>query len=75
MSSKWTVSGPQKLVLDGGVEALQVRVAGGAVNVVGVEEGPARLEGARLKATTVSGGIALLRRPTAETDEVTEKES
>lgn len=43
-TSEWTVSEPTKLVFDGPVETLRVRVVGGAVNVVGVEEGPARLE-------------------------------
>jgi Putative adhesin len=44
MSGEWTVSEPQKLVFDDGVDTLKVRIAGGAVNVVGVEGGPARLE-------------------------------
>jgi hypothetical protein len=49
MSGEWTVSEPQKLVFDDGVDTLQVRVAGGAVNVVGVEGGPARLEVSELE--------------------------
>lgn len=44
MSGEWQVSEPRKLVFDDGVDTLHVRIAGGAVNVVGVAEGPARLE-------------------------------
>ncbi|MEW2622596.1 DUF4097 family beta strand repeat-containing protein [Streptomyces sp. NPDC048106] len=42
--SEWSVAEPQKLTFDAPVSTLQVRIAGGTVNVVGVEEGPARLE-------------------------------
>ncbi|GAA2951809.1 DUF4097 family beta strand repeat-containing protein [Streptomyces enissocaesilis] len=40
----WTVAEPRKLVFEDPVTALSVRIVNGAVNVVGVEEGPARLE-------------------------------
>ncbi len=40
----WTVAEPRRITFDAAVEALHVRVVAGAVNVVGVEEGPARLE-------------------------------
>jgi DUF4097 and DUF4098 domain-containing protein YvlB len=43
-TSEWTVSEPQKLVFDGGVDTLHVRIVNGAVNIVGTDEGPARLE-------------------------------
>ncbi|MFF3809848.1 DUF4097 domain-containing protein [Streptomyces bacillaris] len=42
--SKRTVAEPQKLAFDGPVTALQVRVVGGMVNVVGSDEPGARLE-------------------------------
>ncbi|MFJ4823896.1 DUF4097 family beta strand repeat-containing protein [Streptomyces bacillaris] len=42
--SKRTVAEPQKLAFDGPVTALQVRVVGGTVNVVGTDEPGARLE-------------------------------
>lgn len=43
-TSEWTVTEPHKLVFDAHVDTVRVRIVGGAVNVVGVEEGPARLE-------------------------------
>ncbi|MCE3033453.1 DUF4097 family beta strand repeat-containing protein [Streptomyces sp. CMSTAAHL-2] len=42
--SEWSVAEPQKLTFDAPVSTLQVRIAGGTVNVMGAEEGPARLE-------------------------------
>ncbi|MFF4930109.1 DUF4097 domain-containing protein [Streptomyces griseofuscus] len=42
--SEWSVAEPQKLTFDAPVSTLQVRIAGGTVNVMGVEDGPARLE-------------------------------
>ena len=42
-----TVSGPEKIVFDQpliDLTALNVRIVGGAVNVVGIEDGPARME-------------------------------
>ncbi|MEU6482984.1 DUF4097 family beta strand repeat-containing protein [Streptomyces sp. NPDC046887] len=41
---EWSVSEPVRLTFDDPVTQLRVRVVDGAVNVVGVEEGPARLE-------------------------------
>ncbi|MEU6060122.1 DUF4097 family beta strand repeat-containing protein [Streptomyces sp. NPDC047097] len=41
---EWSVSEPERLTFDDPVTRLRVRVVDGAVNVVGVEEGPARLE-------------------------------
>ncbi|MDF3289444.1 DUF4097 family beta strand repeat-containing protein [Streptomyces silvisoli] len=40
----WTVAEPQKISFDGPVTALHVRIVGGTVNVVGTDEGAARLE-------------------------------
>jgi hypothetical protein len=39
-----TVSEPEKFVFDEPVDALSVRIVNGAVNVVGIEDGPARVE-------------------------------
>ncbi|MFD6420218.1 DUF4097 domain-containing protein [Streptomyces sp. NPDC060194] len=41
---QWTVSEPQKLTFDDPVTRLNVRLVEGAVNVVGTEEGAARLD-------------------------------
>lgn len=41
---QWTVSEPVKLTFDDSVESLSVKMVGGMVNVVGSDEGPARLE-------------------------------
>ena len=42
--SEWSVAEPRKLTFAAPVSTLQVRIAGGTVNVMGIEEGPARLE-------------------------------
>ncbi|MET8181641.1 DUF4097 family beta strand repeat-containing protein [Streptomyces sp. NPDC005336] len=42
--SQWSITEPQKLTFDGPVATLEVRIAGGTVNVVGNGAGPARLE-------------------------------
>ncbi|MEV5082415.1 DUF4097 family beta strand repeat-containing protein [Streptomyces sp. NPDC056159] len=42
--SEWSVGEPRKLTFDEPVTALNVRIVHGAVNVVGADEGPARLE-------------------------------
>ncbi|MFE5090192.1 DUF4097 domain-containing protein [Streptomyces sp. NPDC056638] len=42
--STWAIAEPQKLTFDGPVTSLNVRIVGGAVNVVGTEEPTARLE-------------------------------
>ncbi|MFJ4710674.1 DUF4097 family beta strand repeat-containing protein [Streptomyces sp. NPDC088785] len=42
--SEWSVAEPQKLVFDDPVTTLHVRVVDGTVNVVGTDEGAARLE-------------------------------
>ncbi|MFG2310092.1 DUF4097 domain-containing protein [Streptomyces sp. NPDC048566] len=42
--SEWSVAEPQKLSFDDPVTALHVRVVNGTVNVVGTDEGSARLE-------------------------------
>lgn len=41
---EWSVDEPGKLVFDDPVTSLHVRVVNGVVNVVGTDEGPARLE-------------------------------
>ncbi|WP_328916008.1 MULTISPECIES: DUF4097 family beta strand repeat-containing protein [unclassified Streptomyces] len=43
-TSERTVTQPEKFVFDERVDALSVRIVGGAVNVVGIEEGPSRVE-------------------------------
>ncbi|MFB7502501.1 DUF4097 family beta strand repeat-containing protein [Streptomyces broussonetiae] len=47
--SEWSVTEPQKLTFDAGVNDLQVRIVSGTVNVVGTEEGSARLEVSEIK--------------------------
>ncbi|MFC9623207.1 DUF4097 domain-containing protein [Streptomyces sp. NPDC056930] len=42
--STWAIAEPQKLTFDDPVTSLNVRIVGGAVNVVGTEEPTARLE-------------------------------
>ena len=42
--SEWSVTEPQKLTFDAPVSDLQVRLVNGTVNVVGTDEGSARLE-------------------------------
>ncbi|GAA2244145.1 hypothetical protein GCM10010145_08640 [Streptomyces ruber] len=42
--SEWSVAEPRKLTFDDPVTTLHVRVVNGTVNVVGTDEGPARLE-------------------------------
>jgi hypothetical protein len=44
MSSERTVAEPEKFVFDEPVDTLCVRIVNGAVNVVGTEDGPARVE-------------------------------
>jgi Putative adhesin len=41
---EWTIAEPQKLTFDGTIKDLNVRTVGGTVNVVGTDEGSARLE-------------------------------
>ncbi|MBT2505960.1 DUF4097 family beta strand repeat protein [Streptomyces sp. ISL-98] len=41
---EWSVAEPKKLTFEEPVTALNVRIVNGTVNVVGIEEGPARLE-------------------------------
>ncbi|MFF2897744.1 DUF4097 domain-containing protein [Streptomyces sp. NPDC057966] len=43
-ASTWAIAEPQKLTFDAPVTSLNVRIVGGAVNVVGTEEPTARLE-------------------------------
>ncbi|WP_077796564.1 DUF4097 family beta strand repeat-containing protein [Streptomyces sp. JHA26] len=42
--SEWSVAEPEKLTFDESVSELQVRIVNGTVNVVGTDEGSARLE-------------------------------
>lgn len=46
---EWSVAEPQKLTFDSSVSDLQVRIVSGTVNVVGTEEGSARLEVSEIK--------------------------
>jgi hypothetical protein len=43
-TSDRTVTGPEKIVFTEPVETLNVRIVNGAVNVVGIDDGPARVE-------------------------------
>lgn len=47
--SEWSVAEPQKLTFDDPVTALHVRVVNGTVNVVGTDEGSARLQVSQLE--------------------------
>ncbi|MDH6219948.1 DUF4097 family beta strand repeat-containing protein [Streptomyces pseudovenezuelae] len=47
--SEWSVAEPRKLTFDEPVRELHVRVVNGTVNVVGTEEGSARLEVSRIE--------------------------
>lgn len=47
--SEWSVAEPRKLTFDDPVTALHVRVVNGTVNVVGTDEGSARLEVSELE--------------------------
>ncbi|MEV5144445.1 DUF4097 family beta strand repeat-containing protein [Streptomyces sp. NPDC052727] len=47
--SEWSVTEPQKLTFDTPVRDLQVRIVNGTVNVVGTDEGAARLEVSELE--------------------------
>ncbi|MFF1300745.1 MULTISPECIES: DUF4097 domain-containing protein [unclassified Streptomyces] len=47
--SEWSVSEPRKLTFDEPVSQLHVRIVNGTVNVVGTEEGSARLEVSELE--------------------------
>ncbi|MDX3755526.1 DUF4097 family beta strand repeat-containing protein [Streptomyces sp. AK02-04a] len=47
--SEWSVAEPRKLTFDDPVTALHVRVVNGTVNVVGTDEGSARLEVSKLE--------------------------
>ncbi|GGS98982.1 DUF4097 family beta strand repeat-containing protein [Streptomyces cinerochromogenes] len=42
--SEWSVTEPRKLTFDSPVQDLHVRIVNGTVNVVGTDDGPARLE-------------------------------
>ncbi|MCX5331397.1 DUF4097 family beta strand repeat-containing protein [Streptomyces sp. NBC_00140] len=58
--SEWSVSEPRKLTFDEPVSQLHVRIVNGTVNVVGTDEGSARLEVSELEgpplAVTQEGG-------------------
>ncbi|MGW0872387.1 DUF4097 family beta strand repeat-containing protein [Streptomyces sp. NPDC002740] len=47
--SEWSVAEPRKLSFDEPVSELRVRIVDGTVNVVGTDEGPARLEVSRIE--------------------------
>ncbi|MEU1947464.1 DUF4097 domain-containing protein [Streptomyces sp. NPDC056697] len=62
--SQWSITAPQKLTFDDPVSALDVRIAGGTVNVVGTGDGPARLEvseidGPALKVSHIDGTLSV----------------
>ncbi|MFI7384182.1 DUF4097 family beta strand repeat-containing protein [Streptomyces sp. NPDC049813] len=61
---EWSVAEPQKLAFDEPVTALHVRIVNGTVNVVGTDEGSARLEvshieGPPLRVTLDGGTLAV----------------
>ncbi|MFF3206554.1 DUF4097 domain-containing protein [Streptomyces sp. NPDC002962] len=47
--SEWSVAEPRKLSFDEPVSELRVRIVDGTVNIVGTDEGPARLEISRIE--------------------------
>ncbi|MFF7141750.1 MULTISPECIES: DUF4097 family beta strand repeat-containing protein [Streptomyces] len=47
--SEWSVAEPRKLTFDAPVTALHVRIVNGTVNVVGTDEGSARMEVSRIE--------------------------
>ncbi|MDQ0583407.1 DUF4097 family beta strand repeat-containing protein [Streptomyces rishiriensis] len=47
--SEWSVAEPRKLSFDEPVSELRVRIVDGTVNIVGADEGPARLEISRIE--------------------------
>jgi len=59
--SEWSVSEPRKLTFDEPVRELHVRIVNGTVNVVGTDEGSARLEVSEIEgpplAVTQQGGV------------------
>ena len=60
----WTVAEPRKIVFEEPVDELHVRIVDGTVNVVGVDEGPARLEvsaldGPPLVVTQTGGSVTV----------------
>ncbi|MYU16370.1 DUF4097 family beta strand repeat protein [Streptomyces sp. SID8361] len=62
--SQWSITAPQKLTFDDPVSALDVRIVGGTVNVVGAAPGPARLEvseidGPPLKVSHTDGTLSV----------------
>ncbi|MYW67483.1 DUF4097 family beta strand repeat protein [Streptomyces sp. SID8379] len=62
---EWSVAQPQKLVFDEPVTALHVRIVNGTVNVVGTDEGSARLEvsdleGPPLRVTQEAGTLSVV---------------
>ncbi|MRT44606.1 hypothetical protein FGX00_01905, partial [Xylella fastidiosa subsp. multiplex] len=58
--SEWSVTEPRKLTFDERVRELHVRIVNGTVNVVGTDEGSARLEVTQIEgpplAVTQQGG-------------------
>ncbi|MER5948328.1 DUF4097 family beta strand repeat-containing protein [Streptomyces sp. NPDC001904] len=63
--SEWSVAEPQKLAFDDPVTTLHVRIVNGTVNVVGTDEGSARLEvsdleGPPLRVTQESGVLSVV---------------
>ncbi|MFI2237506.1 DUF4097 family beta strand repeat-containing protein [Streptomyces chrestomyceticus] len=56
--AEWSVSEPRTLEIEGAVTALEVRVAGGTVNVVGTTDGGA----ARVEISEISGPPLTVRR-------------
>ncbi|MCX4746788.1 DUF4097 family beta strand repeat-containing protein [Kitasatospora sp. NBC_01287] len=64
--SQWTVSEPDRITFDEAVRALNVRIVGGAVNVVAAE-GPARLEVTELDGdplrVTLADGVLTVTYP------------
>ncbi|MBZ4322732.1 DUF4097 family beta strand repeat-containing protein [Streptomyces huiliensis] len=62
--SEWSLTAPENLTFEEPVTSLEVRLANGAVNIVGTDTGPARLElsahsGAPLLVTHKSGALTV----------------
>lgn len=74
--TQWTVSEPDKITIDEPVTGLQVRIIGGAVNVVAAE-GPARLEVTELEGeplqVTLTDGVLTVTYPGLSWNDFSEK--
>ncbi|MDH6133012.1 hypothetical protein P3T37_002406 [Kitasatospora sp. MAA4] len=74
--TQWTVSEPDKIIIEEPVRSLQVRIVGGAINVVAAE-GPARLEVTELEGeplqVTLEDGVLTVTYPNLDWSDFGEK--